>query len=68
MKPINQSTPRQLRAEMILRDLALGDVATGAKINYTVACQILKGRRNDAVRLAALQKVIFAHPRIEVLA
>lgn len=61
-------SPRQLRAEMILRDLTLGDVATSAKINYTVACQILKGRRNDPDRRAALQSAILRKPRVEGIA
>jgi len=61
-------SPLRLKAEMILRGISLGDAARGARLNYTVASQLLNGRMVDPVRLAALQRFILSRKPLEVAA
>ncbi len=60
--------PIQLRAEMILRGLSLGTVATKAGVEYTRASQILNERRIDPVSLEKLRVAILSVPRIAEVA
>ena len=47
---------------MVLKDLSLGHVAKRARVNYTVASEILSGKRVDPLRLSRLERVITAAP------
>lgn len=49
---------RQLKAEMVLRDLTLTQVADAADIPISTASKILRGLFNDPHRLGILRKVI----------
>jgi hypothetical protein len=60
---------RKLRAEMELKELSLTTVAKRARLNLSVACDLLNGKRVDEARLAKLRKVITeAHVPGEVAA
>jgi hypothetical protein len=49
---------RQLKAEMVLKDLTLTKVAKGARIEITLASKILNGRVIDPQKLSALRSLI----------
>ena len=56
---------RKLKAEMVLKDLSLGDVARKARIPYTSASAILNGKRVDPKSLKRLERVITTSPMPE---
>lgn len=49
---------RNVKAKMVSKGLSLGVVARKAKVPYTMASEILSGRRNDVQRLQRLSAVI----------
>lgn len=57
-KPTPPLSLRRLKADMVLKHLSLSAVARSAKINPSVASDILNGRRNDPQRLSKLRSVI----------
>lgn len=65
MKVIAPKKVRELKAQMVLKALSLEEVARRAKVNYSVASAILKGRRVDPDNLARLRNVIAGSPMPE---
>lgn len=53
---------RKLKAQMVLKDLPLRDVATKAGVGYTRASELLNGQRVDPKDLERLRQVIKAAP------
>jgi transcriptional regulator with XRE-family HTH domain len=53
---------RQLQAAMKLKALTLKKVAREARINVSVACQILNGKRHDPLKFEKLSEIIEQAP------
>ena len=57
---------RNVKAKMVSKGLSLEVVAKKAKVPYTMASEILCGRRNDADRLQRLSTVIESMEEVPV--
>lgn len=49
---------RELKAQMELKELSLTEVAKRAKLNRSIASDLLNGRRVDPRRLRLIERVI----------
>jgi predicted transcriptional regulator len=54
---------RQLKADMVLKHLSMGDVSRKTRIPYTTVSQILNGRLNHAAYLGRIRNAIKAAPQ-----
>jgi predicted transcriptional regulator len=53
---------RQLKAEMVMKELTLVTVAKEADVPYSTTSQLLSGRMNHPLRLARIRAVIERAP------